>query len=201
MSNKEAGGTPVTPTNAAGADRTEVRAPGGVGRYGIDDAQTRVEVRLRYAGIPLTRVAGRAAGTIEVPTDLTSVNIAVRVDVGDLTSIGGHHAARPGHDVEPAAAAVATFEASRMEPILESYVTHDGDRPLWALVGDLTLGGVMRPARIAVGVVRTVDDGDAVVFSGSATLRCSDFGIRRPGRLLSNTFHLRITGMAYRDEV
>ena len=87
-----------------------------------------------------------------------------------------------------------------MEPILESFVTHDGDRPLWALVGDLSLGGVSRPARIAVGVVRTVDDGDAVVFSGSASLRCSDFGIRRPGRLLSDTFHLRIMGIAYRED-
>jgi polyisoprenoid-binding protein YceI len=190
----------VTPTNTAAADRAEVRPRGGVGRYGIDDAQTRVEVRLRYAGIPLTRVAGRAEGAIEVPSDLMSVNMSVRVDIGDLTSFGGHRAARPGRDVERAVAAVATFEASRMEPILESYVTHDGDRPLWALVGDLTLGGVTRPARIAVGVVRTVDDGDAVVFSGSATLRCSDFGIRRPGRLLSDTFHLRIVGIAYRDD-
>ena len=71
-----------------------------------------------------------------------------------------------------------------------------------ALAGEAgaTSSGDSLLARIAVGVVRTVDDGDAVVFSGSASLRCSDFGIRRPGRLLSDTFHLRIMGIAYRED-
>lgn len=197
MSRMTAEGSAVsTTTSAVPADRPDARTR--VGTFEIDGSSTRVEVQLRVAGVPVTGSAGAVSGTVQVPADLMSASVSVRVAEpcrGLLPSW-----LRRSRHTDATTGDVAVFEATRMEPILESFVTHDGDRPLWALVGTLTVGGVTRPTRLAVGVVRTVANGGAVVFSGTATLRCADFGIPRRAGLLGQTVHVRVTGIAHRAD-
>lgn len=186
--------TPLTSTPPV-ADTGTART---LGQYAIDTARTRVEIRARYLGLPVGGVFDDVAGTIDVPSDLAAAGVAVTIDPASFHTGGGPFGTwlRAGFAAD--AGAVVRFEAGRMEPILESFVTHDGDRPLWALVGNLTLCGVTRPVRIAVGVVRPLDDGVAIAFSGTTVVRCSDFGVRRQGGLLSDTIRVRIIGIASR---
>lgn len=188
----------MTPTTSCPRVTVEAGMPRTVGHYVLDGESTSVEVRTRYAGVPVGGTFDGVAGTIDVPNDLTGAAAAVTVDTTSFAPVAGPLGGLLRSGLEADAGAVAHFEAARMEPILESFVTHDGDRPLWALVGRLTLGGVTRPLRIAVGVVRPIDGGAAIAFSGTTTLRCSDFGVRRHGRLLADAVRVRITGVASR---
>jgi len=188
----------VTPTVSSPRVAVDTGMPRTVGRYVIDAASTCVEIRTRYAGLPVGGAFDGVAGTIDVPSDLTRACVSVTVDPGSFAPSAGPLGGLLRRGFEADAGPVTHFEATRMEPILESFVTHDGDRPLWAVVGALTLCGVTRPVRIAVGVVRPVDGGATIAFSGTTTLRCSDFGVRRHGGLLSDTIRVRIGGVASR---
>ena len=191
-------GTAVTPTTSSRRVASDTGMPRTVGRYGIEAASTSVEIRTRYAGVPVGGAFHGVAGTIDVPSDITGATVAVTVDPVSFAPsagpLGGVLRKGLGTDAGPH----IRFEAARMAPILESFVTHDGDRPLWALVGTLTVGCVSQPVRIAVGAVRPVDGGAAIAFSGTTTLRCSAFGVRRDGGLLSDTVRVRIAGVASR---
>ena len=198
MKRTTAEGTAVTPTTSSLRATFDTSMPRTVGHYVIDSASTSVEIRTRYAGLPVGGTFHAVAGTIDVPSDLTGAAVAVAVDSTTFAPAAGPLGGLLRRGFADDAGPVTHFEATRMEPILESYVTHDGDRPLWALVGRVTLGGVTRPVRIAVGVVRPLEGGTAIAFSGTTTLRCSDFGVRRHGGLLADTVRVRITGVASR---
>lgn len=167
------------------------------GRYAIDTTRTRVEVALRYAGMRVGGSFDAIAGSITVPDELRSASVAVTLDAASLHAGRGRRRRWVGGLLDARTHPFARFEAARMEPILESFVTHDGDRPLWALVGQLTLCGTTRTVRVAVGSMRPTAD-DALMFTGSTTVRCSDFGIARRGGLVADTVHVRITGVATR---
>lgn len=172
--------------------------PRTVGRYVIDAASTYVEIRTRYAGIPVGGTFDAVVGTIDLPSDVTRATVDATVDPGSFVPTTGPLGGLLRRGIETDVGPGMRFEAARMEPILESFVTHDGDRPLWALAGTLTVGGVSRAVRIAVGVVRPLDGGAAVAFSGTMTLQCSAFGLRRHGGLRSDTIRVRIGGVASR---
>ncbi|CAN5743896.1 hypothetical protein BH23ACT10_BH23ACT10_24690 [soil metagenome] len=175
------------------------RAHRGSGHYVIDAARTRVEVGVRLAGLPVWGAFDTLQGAFEIPADLTVASARLRVVAGSLScgSRRRNRLAAAVLDVETHAA--IDFEAERMEPILESFVTHDGDRPLWALVGTLTVRGIARPVRIAVGVVRPTADGSAVEFTGTTIVRCSEFGLGRGGGLIGDIVRVRINAVAERD--
>lgn len=188
----------MTPTISSCPVAADTGMPRTVGRYVIDAASTCVEIRTRCAGVPVGGSFDAVAGTINVPSDLTRATVSATVQPAGFAPSAGPLGGLLRRAFQTDVGPVAQFDATRMEPILDSFVTHDGDRPLWALVGTLTLGGVTRPLRIAVGVVRPVDGGAAIAFSGTATLRCSTFGVRRRGGLLSDTVRVRISGVASR---
>lgn len=187
----------MTSTTCTPRVAVETGVPRTAGRYAID-ASTSVEIRTRYAGLPVGGSFGGVTGWIDVPGDMTGSTAAVVVDTATFVPDGGPFAGVLRRRADVGSAPAVHFEASRMEPILESFVTHDGERPLWALVGVLTVGAVARPVRIAVGVMRVVDGGDAISFSGTTTLRCGDLNVRRSGGLLSDTVRVRVAGVARR---
>jgi polyisoprenoid-binding protein YceI len=196
MSLKELAMAPTTSVPPSAADGCWPRT---LGRYAIDTARSRVEVRARCLGLPVGGVYDGVAGAIDVPTDLTASAVSVTVDPSSLRTTGGPLGKWLRTSIGDEPTSLARFDAVRMEPILESFVTHDGDRPLWALVGTLTLHGTSRTVRIAIGVVRSVDSGASIAFSGSTVLRCSDFEIPRARGLLGDTLRVTITGVATRE--
>lgn len=169
------------------------------GHYSIDASQTTVDIALRYLGLPVGGTFDGVAGSIIVPDELRSASVAVTLDAGALRHGRGRRRRWAGALLDAETYPFVRFEADRMEPILESFVTHDGDRPLWALVGRLTLCGTTREVRVAVGAMRpTADDG--LAFTGSATVRRSAFGLTRRGGLLGDTVRVRIAGVATRAD-
>jgi polyisoprenoid-binding protein YceI len=187
--------TTVDDAGAGDARRTHRAA----GRYGIDAARTRVEVGVRVAGLRLWGVFDAVDGELEVPGDLRAARASVTVDAARLSWGGRGRDRVAGRVLDSAAHPLIRFDADHMEPILESFVTHDGDRPLWALVGTLTLCGVTRPVRVAVDVVRPTDNGAAVQFGATTVVRRADFGMRRRG-LIGDTVRVRIKGVAAGDD-
>lgn len=170
------------------------------GSYRIDETATEVEVGVRIAGLPAWATFDTVQGEAEVPNDLTAARVHATIDATRLRS-GSRRLDRLAAvvlDVDDHP--VIRFNAERMEPILESFVTHDGDRPLWALVGTLTVRGMTRPVRVAVGVVRPSSDGTAMRFEATTTVRCAEFGIRRRGRLIGDLVRVRITGTGVRSD-
>lgn len=169
------------------------------GSYEIDATRTRVEVGVRLAGLPVWGTFTAIDGELEVPSDLMAARARINIDASQFSG-GSRRRDRVASTVLDSDGHPAIrFEADRMEPILESFVTHDGDRPLWALVGTLTMCGVTQPVRIAVGMVRSTDDGRTVEFAATTTVRCSDFGLGRRSRLLADVVRVRISGVADRD--
>ncbi|MBW3606369.1 MAG: YceI family protein [Actinobacteria bacterium] len=170
------------------------------GSYRIDETGTQVEVGVRIGGLPAWATFDTVHGDAEVPSDLTTARVHATIDATRLRS-GSRRLDRLAATVlDVDDHPVIRFDADRMEPILESFVTHDGDRPLWALVGTLTVCGITRPVRIAVGVVRPTRDGTAMRFEATTTVRCAEFGIRRRGRLIGDLVRVRITGAGLRNE-
>lgn len=178
------------------ADRCARRT---VGTFSIDPSSTRIDVSLRQAGMPVRGCFLAAEGTIDVPDDIRSASVSVRFDATAFRSGRRRrdrrvHARLVAGDADP----VVSFEAGRMEPILESFVTPDGDRPLWRLIGELTLGGVTRQVAIAIGRVRIHPDDGALEFAATTTVRCSELGLPRRGGLIGDTINVIITGRADR---
>lgn len=167
------------------------------GRYVIDTTRTSVDIAMRYMGLPVGGTFERVVGTITVPDDLRTASVGVTLDAASLHRVRRRGRTWAGGLIDAATHPDVRFEADRMEPILESFVTHDGDRPLWALVGRLTLCGTTRDVRVAVGAMRATPD-DGLVFTGSTTVRCSAFGVSRRGGLLGDTVRVRIAGAATR---
>lgn len=187
-------GSSVQGDGGAGVRRTHRAA----GRYGIDTTRTRITVGVRLAGLPVWGSFDAVSGDLDVPADLKAARASVTVEAARFSYAGRVRGRVAGsvldNDVHP----TIRFEADRMEPILESFVAHDGTRPLWALVGTLTLSGVTRPVRIAVDAVRPTDNGGAVQFGATTMVRCSDFGLRRRRGLVGDTVRVRIAGVAER---
>lgn len=169
------------------------------GHYAVDAARTRVKVGVRLVGVPVWGAFDTVDGAFEVPSDLTAASARFSVSAASLSCGGRRRDRVAGAVLDVDAHPVIAFEADRMEPILESFVTHDGDRPLWALVGTLTVRGIARSVRIAVGVVRPTANGDAIEFAGTTIVRCSEFGLGRGGGLLGDVVRVRISGVAERD--
>ncbi|HSK90168.1 MAG TPA: YceI family protein [Euzebyales bacterium] len=181
---------------------TAVPPPGRhtTGRWQIDARHTAVTTRVRVLGVPLQGRFAAAEGVIDVPDDITrsQVSVTVRSDSFE-TGIASHTRFAHGrHFLDAAEHPTLTFSGDRLRPILESLVTAGGDRPLWWLEGELTALGVTRPLRIALGVVRHRDDGEALEFHATATVRRSDFGVVSLGPLIADTVELRISGLARR---
>lgn len=177
----------------------DVRVRQTQGRYLIDAARTRVEVTLRCVGMPLRGVFDSVVGALDVPADLRGSQLSVSLDTARFRTGGRHRNRLAGDLLDAETHPTIRFDADRMEPILEPFVTHDGDRPLWALVGRLTLSGVTRTVRIAVGGVSPVNNGDTVEFAATTTVRCSDFGLSRRGGLIGDVVRVSIVGAADRD--
>lgn len=167
------------------------------GHYSIDASRTTVDIALRYMGLPVGGTFDRVTGSITVPDELRSASVAVTLDAASLHRVRGRKQRWAGALLDADVHPFVHFEADRMEPILESFVTHDGDRPLWSLVGRLTLCGTTREVHVAVGAMRPIPD-DGLAFTGSTTVRCSAFGVHRRGGLLADTVRVRIAGVATR---
>lgn len=170
------------------------------GRYAIDPDRTRVTIRARGFGRQLRGAFAGVRGSIDVPGDLSGARVAVTIDAAQFRS-GSARRDRMVHgpavldaDVHP----VLRFGADGMVPILESFVTHDGDRPLWALDGHLSVRGTSCPVRIAIGAARAGDGGD-LHFEATTTVRRSDFDVRRRPGLLGDSVRVRISGAAMRS--
>jgi polyisoprenoid-binding protein YceI len=173
------------------------------GRWVIDPGQTAVEVRLR--AVPAT-VHGRftgATGLIHIPDDITSsrVSVTIRSDSFHTGSAWRDRRARGAQLLDAAEHPIVSFSASGLVPIVESMVAADGGRPLWWLPGDLTVKDVTRPVRLALGVVRLDDEGTALLFEATASLRRSVFGVTGLRGLIGDQIVLVIRGRAHRQDV
>lgn len=165
------------------------------GRFTIDTTRTCLSLRSRRFGVRSTSIVWGLTGELEVPDELTATSVRATVQPGAVITGGpwrwmrSRRTARTG-----GAVAGTTFTADRLHPILDSYTTPDGDRPLWALDGELTLCGRSRPARAALCVLRPARDGRTVDFEATLTVRPADFGLAvGPGR--GAEVHLRIVGV------
>lgn len=178
--------------------RTTCRRP-ITGRWQIDGHRTELTVRARALGLP---VRGRFTGTtgvIDVADSITRSQ--VRVTVGSDSFETGWDAqdrvvAGTGF-LDAHAHPTLSFAAHGLQPILESMVTADGDRPLWWLVGEVTARGVTRPVRLALGVVR--QDGDCMEFSATGSIRRSEFGAVGKRGLISDLVEITVHGSARRQ--
>lgn len=168
------------------------------GRWVIAADETAVTVRVRMLGIPVRGRFRGAAGRIDVPDDITRATVSATVRSDGLRApwMGRDHTARI---LDAAAHPNLSYSATGLRPIMESVVTSDGARPLWWLTGDLTVMEVTRPLRLALGVVHLRDDGGALGFAASATLRRSDFGVTHLRGVVGDTIDVTVRGLAHRD--
>jgi polyisoprenoid-binding protein YceI len=168
---------------------------GTAGTYTIDTTRTSLTVRSRWLGLPVTSTVWGLTGVLEVPDELRETRLRTMIGPGAVIAGGpwrwmrSRPAGRTG-----GAMAGATFTADALLPILDSYTTPDGDRPLWALDGDLTLQGRSRRARVALCVLRPAADGSRVEFEATVSVQPADFGL--PG---GGPVHVRIVGVAVAD--
>lgn len=171
------------------------------GRWVIDTRQTAVAVRMRAFPVPVHGRLTGATGLIHIPDDITAsrVSVTVRSDSFDTGSAMRDRRARGVGLLDAAAHPFLSFSARGLLPIMESVVAADGSRPLWWLSGELTVKDVTRPLRLALGVVRLDDDGSALQFGATATLRRSDFGVTRLRGLIGDQIDLVIRGRAHRQ--
>lgn len=171
------------------------------GRWVIDARQTAVEVRVRAFPVPVHGRFTGATGLIDIPDDITSsrVSVAIRSDSFDTGSAVRDRRARDAALLDATVHPILSFSGSGLLPIMESVVAADGGRPLWRLRGELTVKDVTRPLHLALGVVRLDDDGAALQFSATATLRRSDFGVTRLRGLIGDRIDLVIRGRAHRQ--
>jgi polyisoprenoid-binding protein YceI len=175
---------------------TEPPRPTSGGRFTIDATRTFLTVRSRRFGMPASSTVWGLTGELEVPDELRATSLRATVQPGAVITgapwrwMRSRRAARTGGVVGG-----ATLTAGRLQPILDSYTTPDGDRPLWALDGELTLRGCSRRVRVALCVLRPARDGRTVDFEATLTLRPTDFGLAGgPGR--GAEMHVRIVGVA-----
>lgn len=180
-----------------GGDRaTTPCRPRTSGRFAIDATRTFLTVRSRWFGLRHTATVRGLAGELEVPDEVRATSVRATVQPGAVITgapwrwMRSRRAARTG-----GAVAGTTFAADRLHPILDSYTTPDGDRPLWALEGELTVHGHSRPARAALCVLRQSRDGRAVDFEATLTVRPADFGLPA-GLGRSPEVHVRVVGVA-----
>lgn len=165
---------------------------GTAGTYTIDTTRTSITMRSRRFGLPITSRVWGLTGVLDVPDDLRATRLRAAIIPGAVIAGGpwrwlrSRRTGRTGGVV-----AGATFIADRLLPILDSYTTPDGDRPLWALDGELTLQGRSRRTRVALCVLRPTADGDGVAFEATVSVRPTDFGL--PGH---GPVHVRIDGVA-----
>jgi polyisoprenoid-binding protein YceI len=182
---------------------TAVATPGRTttGRWVIDARQTAVTIRVRMLGVPLRGRFDEAAGVIDVPDDITRswVSATVRGDSLRTWWAARDRYARTGDDLDATAEPHLSFSATGLQPIMESVITADGERPLWWLVGELTVMKITRPLRLALGVVQLQDDAQTLQFGATATVRRSDFGVTHLRGLMGDTVDLTIRGRAHRS--
>jgi polyisoprenoid-binding protein YceI len=171
-------------------------APCSGTRYVIDSERTTVSVRVRKLGIPVRRRITALAGVIDIPADMTQAQVSVTMQAASLRTRVGPRGTASVFDA--AAHPALTFEGRGLQPIVHSMVTADGDRPLWWLTGDLTVLGVARPFRLAVGAVHRGRDGRSLEFNATATLRRSEYGVGRLGAMVSDVVRVSICGRAAR---
>lgn len=169
------------------------------GRWEIDGHRTELAIRTRALGIS---VRGRFTGTsglIDVSDDITRSRVTVTIGSDSFetgSSMHDHVVAGTGF-LDAHANPTLSFTAYGLQPILESLVTGDGDRPLWWLVGEVTARGVTRPVRLALGAVRV--DGDQLEFSATGSIRRSDFGATGKRGLISDVVEITVHGWARRQ--
>lgn len=182
---------------------TPVAAPGRTttGRWVIDAQRTAVTIRVRALGVPLRGRFDGATGVIDVPDDITRSRVSATVRRDSLRTWWApqQHHADSARAVDAMAEPDLSFAAAGLQPIMESVVTADGERPLWWMTGELTVGKVSRPLRLALGVVQLCDDAQALEFGATARLRRSDFGVTRLRGLIGDTVDLTIRGCAHRS--
>lgn len=168
---------------------------GTAGRYTIDTTRSFLTVRSRRFGLPVTATVWGLAGVLEVPDELRATRLRAAVRPGAVITGGPWHWLRSRRSGRTGGVvAGTTFTADRLVPILDSYTTPDGDRPLWALDGELTMQGRSRRTRVALCVLRPTRDG-GVELEATVSVRPADFGLsggRRP-------VDVRIVGVAVAD--
>jgi polyisoprenoid-binding protein YceI len=171
------------------------------GRWVIDAQHTAVMIRVRMLGVPLRGRFDGAAGVIDVPDDITRSRVSATVRSDSLRTwwASQDRHARSVRPLDAAAEPTLSFSAAGLRPIIESVVTPDGERPLWWLVGELTVMKVSRPLCLALGVVQLRDDAQVLEFGATATLRRSDFGVKHLRGLMGDTVDLTIRGRAHRS--
>ncbi len=168
-------------------------------RFTIDTTQTTLTVRSRRFGVPSTATVWGLTGDMELPDDLRATRLRASIRPGAVITgvpwrwMRSRRTARTGGVV-----AGTTFAAERLQPILDSYTTPDGDRPLWAFDGELTLQGHTLPARAALCVLRPARDGRTVDFEATLTVRPDAFGLTG-GVGRSREVHVRVVGVAVAD--
>jgi polyisoprenoid-binding protein YceI len=171
-------------------------APGSGARYVIDSERTSVTFQVRRFGIPLRGRFATLAGVIDIPADMTQAQVTITMQAANLRTSTGLRRATAALDA--GAHPSVEFEGHGLQPIVHSMVTADGDRPLWWLTGNLTVLGVVRPFRLAVGAVHRGRDGRSLQFNATATLRRSEFGVGGLGPMVSNVVRVSIRGRAER---
>jgi polyisoprenoid-binding protein YceI len=166
------------------------------GRWVIDSQRTTVAVHLRAFG-----QFASATGLIDIPDDITRsrVSVTVRSDSFHTGSTFRDRRAASARLLDAAVHPILSFSASGLQPIMESVVAADGGRPLWWLPGELTVREVTRPLRLALGVVRLNEDGTALEFGATTTLRRSDFSVTHMRALVSDVIDVVIRGRAHRQ--
>jgi polyisoprenoid-binding protein YceI len=147
--------------------------PLAAGRWSLDLSHSGVSFSVRHLG--LTNVRGefdKFDATLDVGPGLDDVRVEATIDVA---SVDTHNADRDAHlrstdffDVERHP--TMTFRSTSVHRVDDGYV----------LAGDLTIAGVVRPVAVDVEFNgHEIHPGDGKLhagFSGTATIRRSDFG-------------------------
>ena len=168
------------------------------GRWQIDGHRTELTVRVRALGLAARGRFTGTTGMIDVADNITRSRVHVTVGSDSFKTRWNAHdriVAGTGF-LDAHAHPTVSFTAHGLQPILESMVTADGDRPLWWLVGEVTARGVTRPVRLALGVVR--QDGDCLEFSATGAIRRSEFGAVGKRGLVSDLVEITVRGRAHR---
>lgn len=170
------------------------------GCWTLDPEHTVVTVRARALGFAVRGSLTGASGSIDVPADITCSHVTATVRSDTFTSGRGRHdrAVRGAGFLDADTNPTLDLCAYGLQPVLESLVTTEGDRPLWWLNGAITARGITRPVRLALGLVRHDRADDSLEFRATTRIRRSEFGAVGMRGVVGDAVDVTIHGRARR---